>query len=567
MSTPVYQLQVPIPIVDLPANKVPAGLPEGSSPWWIARLLMAMDQREPRLRLLRAYFRGEQDTWPLHSEAARLAFGRTFAKLKSNLAEPIVEAPAQRLRVEGFRVEPTDGQAEAQLDGEAWRIWLANGMDSRAAVAHTEAIAMSECPIIVAPDPAAPRTPRITVEDPLQVVVERDPSNPSRIVAAIKRWTEPDLSQVLILYLPGRVEWWRSAMGTRYAGYRAQDERSFDLRGRRWELDADRSGEPPVPGVVPVVVLLNKPRVDGTGQAEHESVIPMLDLLNKTLLDLATTSEFAAFPLRYMLGVTVDEELDRADQAGDTDAVGAPEVPAAPMRLAINRWLTSDDPDAKVGQLQSAPLEPYTKAIATIVEHIGTVTSTPYHLLLNAPTSVPATGEALKTAERALEAKTEGKQMDFGTGWGEVMRLAFLTAGSLDGAVRRPATRWRAPAVASEAQHMDALSKLAALGVDLETLLELVPFTPEQIGRILARVQSRGAPAVSPDQATVYGTLVRSGAEPGSAAAQAGIAGIVHTGLLPVTVQKPEPSASGRAGGLRIVRGPTGQVEAIETAP
>lgn len=545
MSTPVYQLQVPIPIVDLPANKIPAGLPEGSSPWWVARLLMAMDQREPRLRILRAYFRGEQDTWPLHSEAARLAFGRTFARLKSNLAEPIVEAPAQRLRVEGFRVDPVDGEAQAQLDAEAWRIWLSNSMDSRSAVAHTEAIAMSECPVIVSPNPDDPATPRITVEDPLQVVVERDPRNPSRIVAALKRWTEPDLSQVVILYLPDRVEWWRSVPGARSVnGYRSVDERTFDLRGRRWELDASLSGEPPVPGVVPVVVLLNKPRVDGTGQAEHESVIPMLDLLNKTLLDLATTSEFAAFPLRYMLGVTVDEELDRADQAGDTDAVGAPEVPAAPMKLAINRWLTSDDPDAKVGQLQSAPLEPYTKAIATIVEHIGTVTSTPYHLLLNAPTSVPATGEALKTAERALEAKTEGKQMDFGTGWGEVMRLAFLTAGSALGAARRPTTRWRAPAVASEAQHMDALSKLAALGVDLETLLELVPFTPEQIQRILERVRSRATPAVSPDQANVYGTLIRSGVQPEAAAERAGIPSLAHTGLLPVTLQS-DPDRQG----------------------
>lgn len=538
-TTPVYELKVPIPVADLAANRVPSALPEGTSPWWIARLLAAMDARAPRLERLRAYHRGAQDTWPLHSEAARLAFGRTFAGLKSNLAEPIVEAPAQQLRVEGFRVAAAEGAEASGQDDEAWRVWLANGMDSRSAIAHTEAIASGECPVIVDRDPDDPSTPRITVEDPLQVVVERDPRRPERIVAALKRWTEPDLSQVVILYLPDRVEWWRGARAGRLPqGYRSEGGGEFVLRGLRWRLDPERSGEPPVADRVPVVVLVNKPRIDGTGQAEHESAIPLLDLLNKTLLDLATTSEFAAFPLRYLLGVSTDEEqaVVDAEQAED-GTVGVPDQVPAALRLAINRWLTVDDPEAKVGQLEAAALEPYTKVIATIVEHVGTITSTPYHLLLNAPTSVPATGEALKTAERALDRKVEGKQADFGTGWGEVMRLAFLTAGDQARAARRPITRWRAPAAASESQHIDALSKLAALGVDLETLLELVPMTPEQIARVLARRKSQPSASVSPEQANVYGTLIRSGVQPEAAADRAGIPPLAHTGLLPVTLQ------------------------------
>lgn len=542
-TTPVYEIKVPIPVAELAPARVAAGLPSGSSPWWIARLLAAMDARSPRLTRLQAYHRGEQDTWPLHSEAARLAFGRTFATLKSNLAEPVVEAPAHRLRIEGFRVATEDGGPGPGNDAEAWRIWQANGMESRAMIAHTQALAMGECPVIVDRDPDDPTTPRITVEDPLQVIVERDPQRPERVLAALKRWTEPDLAEVVILYLPDRVEWWRGARtGRRATGYRSTGGTAFDLRGLHWELDAERSGEPPVPGRVPVVVLANKPRIDGTGQAEHESAIPLIDLLNKTLLDLATTSEFAAFPLRYLLGVTTDEEMAAvdADQAAD-EATEVPDAVPAAMKLAINRWLTIDDPDAKVGQLEAAALEPYTKVIATIVEHIGTVTSTPYHLLLNAPSSVPATGEALKTAERALDAKVEGKQADLGTAWGDVMRLAFLTAGDATRGARRPTTRWRAPAAASESQHVDALSKLASIGVDLETILELVPFSQEQIARIVARRAEQPTVAVTADQANAYGTLIRSGATAASAAAVTGMpAGLDHTGLLPVTVQKPE---------------------------
>lgn len=42
------------------------------------------------------------------------------------------------------------------------------------------------------------------------------------------------------------------------------------------------------------------------------------------------------------------------------------------------------------------------------------------------------------------------------------------------------------------------------------------------------------------DQANVYGTLIRSGATPGDAAAKAGAGPIEDRGLLPVTVQKPD---------------------------
>lgn len=498
--TDPYQTPIVIPITEIMMVEVAAKLPIGSSPWWIARLTAQMAAREPRLLRNRAYHRGEQDTWKLHSEAAREAFGRTFSGLKANLAERIVEEAAQRLKVESFRV-PVDGASSdatsIEGDTEAWRIWQANGMDSRAAIAHSEAIAIGECPVIVGPNPDDPRTPLITVEDPLQVIVERDPANPRRRLAALKRWVDPDGTTVVILYLPDRVEWWRG-VPAQSGGYKGVSASSFELGGMRWTLDAERSGEPPVPDTIPVVLLVNKPRVDGSGQGEHEGVIPLLDALNKTLLDLLTTSEFAAFPLRYAMGVSLDTEPDRPpESATDTetaDSIGRPTRSDAPIIAAINRWLLIDDPDAKVGSLEAAALEPYTKVIDSFVELGGTVTGTPYHLLLNGSRSVPMTGEARKTAERPLEYKVERKEVDFGEAWEEVMRLAFLTVGDTARASTGSEVRWRPAGAANETQHADALVKLGDLGVDFVTLLEMVPFTPEQIARILARKAAEPAP-------------------------------------------------------------------------
>ena len=496
--TDLYQTPIAIPIAELLMVDVASKLPAGSSPWWIARLLAAMAARESRLLRNRAYYRGEQDTWRLHSEAAREAFGRTFTQLKANLAERIVEEAAQRLKVESFRVPvaaaPGADAASVESDTEAWRIWQANGMDSRAAIAHSEAIAMGECPVIVDRDPADAKTPRITVEDPLQVIVERDPANPRRRLAALKRWDDPDGTRVLILYLPDRVEWWRG-VSARSGGYKGNSASSFELGGIAWTLDAERSGAPPVADTVPVVLLVNKPRVDGTGQGEHESVIPLLDALNKTLLDLLTTSEFAAFPLRYLLGVSLDSEPDRPEgtDAETEDSIGRPARSDAPIIAAINRWIRVDDPEAKIGQLAAADMKPFIEAIQTFVELNGTVTGTPYHLLLNGSRSVPMTGEARKTAEKPLEYKIDRKAVDFGEAWEEVMRLAFLTAGDTERASTGSEVQWRPAAAANETQHMDALVKQKDMGVDFVTLMEQVPYSPEQIARIVARKAAEDA--------------------------------------------------------------------------
>jgi len=84
---------------------------------------------------------------------------------------------------------------------------------------------------------------------PSTVVVERDPANPRRVLAALKLWTEPDRSRVLILYLPDRVEWWRRPAGPAHLGVRGRVAiRRSRCARRSGTLDPDRSGEPPVVG-------------------------------------------------------------------------------------------------------------------------------------------------------------------------------------------------------------------------------------------------------------------------------------------------------------------------------
>lgn len=528
VGTEPYTLLVPLPAAVIEARMVASALETYSSPWWMARLLTAMDARMPRLTRLREYFRGEQDTWPLHNQGAREAFARTFVDLKANIADPIVTAVVQRLKVEGFRVPvsgPADTAAERQAnDAEAWRVWQANGMDAWSVIAMTEALAMGECPIIVDRGPD-PRTPSITVEDPMQVIVERDPSNHRRRVAALKRWNELDRSTVVILYLPDRVEWWRAdPKGLPKRGYRPVADDAFEMRGRTWRLDASQSGIPPVPGEVPVVTLVNRPLIDGSGQAEHGRVLGLLDGLNKTVLDMLTASEFGAFPQRWATGVDMaNEDASIKPAAADGATPPAkPDLESGPGRL----WW-SENPDARYGQLDASALSGYVEEIDKLVTLIGTASMTPYHWLLNQTSSVPSTGEALKAAERALDGKGDFAQVMFGEAFREVLRLSFLTIGDAARAAAGTEVHWRPTGNPSQAQHVDSLVKLSSIGVDLETILELYPFSPEQISRIRARLAEAG---ISGQQAETTGALVRGGFDPGDALDATGASDTPGTG-------------------------------------
>jgi hypothetical protein len=503
-AVPAAYLPQPVP-TSLVAP-MPSDLEAQTPPWWIERLSRKMGERSPRLLRLRSYYRGEQDTFNrLASEAHKLALGRMLFGLKSNLPKLIVLAPAQRLKVQGFRIpvdadaaEPPPATPEAaaedsneQNDKEAWRIWQANGLDSRSAVAHAEALAMGECYVLVWSDPKDGKTPVITVEDPTQCIVERDPADSRKRLAAMKRYVDIDGTHVCILYLPDTVQWYRgkgSNPGSTSIGtvtgiasggkYSRISDTAFQLDGIRWDLDASKTGALPVPGTIPMVPLVNMPRVDGSGESEFESVLPLVDLLNKTLLDLATTAEFTAGPQRWALGLNLDEE------AAQTDADGNVVVPAkSPIQQAVNRWITSDAPatEASFGQFPVADLSPYTTIIDAIIKQIGSITFTPYHFLLNMPSAVPATGEALKTAETTLVAKCEWHQVDFGEGWEEVIRVAFLTSGDEKRATSRSETVWKNAVSLSVSQLADALVKLGSLGVPEEQLWHDWGYSPEQI--------------------------------------------------------------------------------------
>lgn len=377
-------------------------------------------------------------------------FGLMFKALCVNWCESAVDVAVDRLKVEGFRF----GE-DQDADKEAWdEIWQPNNLDAASLMAHTEAGKSGRAYAMV--DPKG----KITVEHPQQMVVAHAAGDRRERTWAFKRWLDEDEHLYAILYLPDRIEKFRST-GKR----KTDDTTSVD-----WDEWPDDAGEPHGLGVVPVVPFYNKPDILCDGRSDLLPAIPIQDAINKEIADMLVASEFAAFPQRVLMGVEVPTGED-----------GLP-LPTTELKASISRLWAFENENAKIGEFKAADLNNYVQAITSLLQQFAAITRTPPHYLLGQV--VNASGDALKAAEAGLASKVERKQVDFSDSWEEVIRLAFQAKGKVDRAqATNVETDWASAEKRSEAELVDAAVKLKSIGLPVEMCLEYASFTPQQIER------------------------------------------------------------------------------------
>jgi hypothetical protein len=120
----------------------------------LARLLARLDARRPFLETFEAYYDGHQPL-AFASQRFRDAFGSRFREFSSNFMSLVVDAPAERLEVQGFRFRDAEG------DADVWRrVWQQNDLYSGSELAHTEALMKGIAYAIVEPQPGGHRRRR-----------------------------------------------------------------------------------------------------------------------------------------------------------------------------------------------------------------------------------------------------------------------------------------------------------------------------------------------------------------------------------------------------------------------
>ena len=255
--------------------------------------------RRPGIEKAEEYYDGAHNL-AFAGEKFLEAFGGLFHAFADNWCGVVVNAPEERMEVQGFRVNKS-----TTADDGAKRLWEENELDLQAGMGHLDGL-ISGAFYVTCWQGEKDETPGITVDSSTMTGVECHPKIRRRRTAALRAYLDDDGFEHAELFFPEAVYLFRSKAkrsgGSAVDPARAQwvIEDQLDVRSA---LDSAGKMANPL-GVVPVVEFLNMPRLTisrRAGWAAHSelsSVIPLQDAVNKLVADMLVASGFAAFHCR-----------------------------------------------------------------------------------------------------------------------------------------------------------------------------------------------------------------------------------------------------------------------------
>jgi hypothetical protein len=421
------------------------------------------------------------------TEKFRDAFGDLFAGFADNWCGVVVDASAERLKVEGFT-------GDKGIDQGAWDFWSGNDMEVLADQAMTGAVKSGVAYVLV---DATGDEPTVTVWPASMAIVRRDPKT-RKALAGMTQWVEDDGRIGAQVFLPEGSQQFvskppektadadvtrMSASGAGTAVIPSEQPQPGDL----WESAGELIPNPHKDGSIPLVELVNRPNELGLGRSDLDDVIPLQDAINKLTNDMIVASEFAAFPQRVLTGIEIPKD----------PTTGEP-LPSQQLQAAISRLWSFEDKDAKITSLTVADLTNYVAGIKEVLNHLAAQTRTPPHYLIGQMINI--SGDALAAAESGLVGKVQSKQTSFAVSWREVVRLAT------DSKIQ---IVWRNPERVSLAAIADAVLKMSdpKLGIPREKLWQRLGFSPLEIEEMkkdpaAALTAVTGTPAPDPSSPT-----------------------------------------------------------------
>lgn len=438
----------------------------------ITRVLeQKLDKRQADMRLWSSFYAGEHNL-QYASERFKTAFGGLFDGFADNWCQVVCDAPAERMTPLGFRFGPTENGEPNKADQDAQRFWQTSGMDAWARVAHTEMVIKSRAFVLVwAEDPDDSETdPEITVEDATQCIVAYEPGSRRKRVAALKRWEDEDDGYgYATLYLKDQIWKWRRGI----TNTRLILPASLSMAAGTWTARDEQAVITNPLDRVPMLELVNRPRLVDDPTPEHKQVMPLQRAQNKLMADMLVAAEAGAFPARWGTGIELPKDPLTGQEIDD------PEL----WRLSVSKMLRASNPQARFGNFEAADLSNFVAGITLITEHIAGLSRTPPTYFMGKVQNVSA--DALTAAEAGLVSKTRDKTTFVGESWEEMVRLCFLVKDDQKrGTDPLAETIWADVEYRTEAQHIDAVAKKKALGVPWRQLMEDIGYTPTQINRM-----------------------------------------------------------------------------------
>lgn len=251
---------------------------------WLPVLTKRLDQRRPRLALLRSYTNGNAPL-PEGGSHVRAAWEAFQKKARTNLGALVIDALAERLICNGVTV----GQSQND-DDRARAIWRGNRMDVAVSDTIRDMLTVSIGYMVVG---AYEGKPVVTSELPEFMYAATDPLQPWVARAAVKVWRDVDVDKDFAYV-------WVNGLRRKFE----RDSYQTPDASTRVIWASAEGGWKPVEGsdetykgAPPVVVFENH---DCMG--EFEPHLDILDRINKDILDRLVTTAMQAFRQRYLEG-------------------------------------------------------------------------------------------------------------------------------------------------------------------------------------------------------------------------------------------------------------------------
>lgn len=392
-----------------------------------------LEAERERLKIIDQWANGNQpDMWK--PRTANSEYKALMERARTPLLMLVVNALVQANYVDGYR------SPKSEQDAPAWKIWQANGWDSRQVATHRSTFNHGLSYVTVMPGEL--RGDRMPV---------------ARGVSA--------RNMIAVYRDPAEDEWPLYALRAQRSGKAWMLSLIEDDVVHTLGLDPDKSEKPEyieynvheMPEV-PVVRVPNMLDLDGRAIGEVEPFIPVAARIDQVTFDRLMVQRFSSWKVRYVAGMAKPE----------TPA----EENAKKLQLAQDDILIAANAETKFGTLDETSLEGFIKAGEFDLKTLAAVSQTPPQYLVGDLTNLSA--DALAMAEATLMRKVKERQAVLGEAHEQWLRLGATWLGEeTDDSAQ---VKWRDVESRSLAQVADALGKIASqLQFPAQILWEKIP--------------------------------------------------------------------------------------------
>ncbi len=323
------------------------------------------------------------------------AFGKILARFVRNWCAIVVNSSLERINLKKLDVA-NDDAATAALATLFEDTELAIDADD----VHKAALVCGEAFVIVWQDEEG--QVEAYYNDPRLCHMFYDEERPRQRAFAAKWWREPSGHWRITLYYPDRLEYYRTRQAMKEECVPTGVGAFAPLGGEGEAVVANPYGTIPVFHFRPDRRRIKSLLVDA---------IDSQDAINKLFSDMMVAAEFGAFRQRWVISNADLQPLKNTPN----------EVWEIPAADAMGQA-------ASVGEFSETNLQNYLEAMGDLAAGIGTITSTPRHLLFGQG-GAPS-GEALISLEAPLNKKVQRIIDLFAVTWRKVAAFMLLVNGT-----------------------------------------------------------------------------------------------------------------------------------------